>query len=357
MNNKLRVVVGMSGGVDSSTAAALLDAQGFEVIGVMLRLWNDDRSGVKNRCCSPESMVKARQVCHKLSIPFYVINASDVFYNKVVDFFIKRYQNAVTPNPCLECNRYVRWGFLFDYAENLGADYFVTGHYARIKMDKKGVYFLMRGIDYAKDQSYVLSILDQKKLSKTLLPLGNFTKLEVRKLAEEFDLPVADRKESQDLCFLGNRDYREFLQHYSPHSHNPGDIIDVAGNKLGIHRGLAYYTVGQRRSLGITSAKPLYVIEKNAETNQLIVGNTDMRTRSELCAWRANWISGVIPKIPFHAQIKIRYHADLESGIIIPFAGDRFKIKFDKPVKDITPGQAAVIYAEDVCLGGGIIEG
>ena len=356
MNKKTRVVVAMSGGVDSSVAAALLVEQGYEVIGVMLHLWSESEQEAHNRCCTPNAMALARRVAAKLEIPFYAIDAKQVFRKEVVEHFINGYANGITPNPCLVCNKRIRWGFLFDKAVSLGARYLATGHYARLDHDKHGYISLLRAKDRAKDQSYVLHMLNQAQLRQTVLPLGGIIKSQVRQIARDFDLPVAERNESQDLCFLGNGSYREFLLRNAPYLHNPGPIIRGDGTHLGVHQGQAFYTIGQRKGLGISAPDPLYVLEKDIRANAIIVGQKEELGKRELTAESVNWISGEPPETPFHAQIKIRYKSSAVRGFVTPHDVTRFHIGFEKPLRDITPGQAAVLYSDDRCLGGGIIE-
>ena len=356
MNKQTRVVVAMSGGVDSSVAAALLVEQGYEVIGVMLRLWSESGQETHNRCCTPDAVALARRVAAKLEIPFYAIDAKKVFRNEVVEYFIDGYTNGITPNPCLVCNRRIRWGFLLDKAVSLGARYLATGHYARLDHNKHGRISLLRAIDRAKDQSYVLHMLNQAQLGHTLLPLGGITKSQVRQIARDFDLPVSEHYESQDLCFLGNGSYREFLLRNASYLDKPGLIIKGNGTHLGVHQGQAFYTIGQRKGLGISAPHPLYVLEKDIRTNVIVVGQKEELGKVELKAESVNWISGDPPKTPFHAQIKIRYKSSAVRGFVTPHDATRFHIGFEKPLRDITPGQAAVLYADDRCLGGGIIK-
>jgi tRNA-specific 2-thiouridylase len=356
MNKQTRVVVAMSGGVDSSVAAALLVEQGYEVIGVMLRLWSESGLEAHNQCCTPEALALARRVAAKLDIPFYAIDAKKVFRKEVVEHFIDGYTKGVTPNPCLVCNRRIRWGFLFDKAISLGARYLATGHYARLDHNKHGRISLLCAIDRAKDQSYVLHMLNQAQLGHTILPLGGITKSQVRQIARDFDLPVAERNESQDLCFLGDGSYREFLLRNASHLDKPGLIIKGDGTHVGIHLGQAFYTIGQRKGLGISASHPLYVLEKDILANVIIVGQKEELGKIELIAESVNWISGEPPKTPFHAHIKIRYKSSAVRGLITPHDVTRFHIEFEKPLRDITPGQAAVLYADDCCLGGGIIK-
>lgn len=353
-NHKKKVVVAMSGGVDSSVAAAVLVNEGYDVIGMMLRLWQEPGNNSLNRCCTPDAMSQARRVCAKLGIPFYAVDAQKEFYNTVIKYFIDGYENGITPNPCLVCNRNIRWGFLFDRAMALDADFLSTGHYARLQHNGDGKIHLLSGVDRKKDQSYVLHTLKQEQLSKTLLPIGRYEKNEVRRLAEEFGLPVADRKDSQDLCFIGD-DYRSFLTRHAPDVIKPGPILDIHGQEIGLHQGLAYYTIGQRKGLGISKSTPLYVIDKDHERNALIVANRVDFGRSELVADQVNWIDGTNPEKPFRAKVKIRYTALPVWATVYPNSNDKVVVKFENPLFDITPGQAAVIYNQEICLGGGII--
>ncbi|MGJ3240487.1 MAG: tRNA 2-thiouridine(34) synthase MnmA [Anaerolineae bacterium] len=356
-NADKRVVVAMSGGVDSSVAAALLVEQGYEVIGMMMRLWSDEAMGgaEHNRCCTPEQMADARRIADHLGIPFYVLDTKDVFRSTVVQFFIDAHRDGFTPNPCMECNRHIRFEFLQQNALALGADYLATGHYARIHQ-QDGQFILRTGVDANKDQSYVLSVMGQYELGHAMFPVGEYPKLEVRQLAEKFGLQVESKKDSQDLCFLGDNDYREFLQVHAPEMMVEGPIVLVNGEQIGTHNGLVNYTIGQRKGLGVSYNEPLYVIAKNPYRNALIVGKRELLGRDELTANRVNWVSGQAPAVPFRAQVKIRYKSRAEDALITPLAEDRFAVKFDQPLRDITPGQGAVVYDGDRCLGGGQIE-
>ena len=350
-----RIVVAMSGGVDSSVAAAILKHQGHEVIGMMMRLWSEPDREAVNRCCSPDSLSMARRVAARLDIPFYPVDAQKLFRDVVVGYFLDGYAQGVTPNPCLPCNRYIRWDFLLHKAINSGAEYLATGHYARVR-EEDGKKQLLRGLDSQKDQSYVLSVLAQSTLRHAMFPLGTYTKAQVRKLARDFGLPVADRAESQDLCFLGDEDYRDFLRRYLPEVEKPGPIITRQGQEVGRHKGLAFYTIGQRKGLGISSPVPLYVMAKDIPQNTLIVGAADELGGIELVAVDVNWISGDAPTTPIRVSIKIRYKSQDAWGIVTPFDEKRVHILFEHPQRDITPGQLVVFYDGENCLGSGIIE-
>ena len=351
-----KVVVAMSGGVDSSVAAALLKEQGYEVIGMMLRLWSEPGKEDTNRCCTPDSMAQARRVAAKLDIPFYVIDAKDVFHDTVVQYFLDGYARGETPNPCLICNRQIRWTFLLNHALALGADFMATGHYVRIRKDETGKSQLLRAVDRSKDQSYVLHVLDQEKLKHALFPVGDYPKPEIRQIAEKYGLPTATRKDSQDLCFLAGEDYRNFLQRNAAEMLKVGEIMTVSGRSIGEHTGLANYTIGQRKGLGVASPVPLYVISKNVQTNALIVGTKEELGSHELTARDVRWVSGEVPRESFRAEVKIRYTAKEAEATVTPMDNcGQAHVRFDAPQRDITAGQAAVFYQGDVLIGGGII--
>lgn len=350
-----KVVVAMSGGVDSSVAAALLKQQGYDVIGMMLRLWSEPGKEDSNRCCTPDSMAQARRVAAKLDIPFYVVDAKNVFRETVVQYFLDGYARGETPNPCLLCNRQIRWTFLLDRALALGADCMATGHYARTVKEENGTIKLLRAVDENKDQSYVLHVLTQEQLQRALFPVGEYPKSEIRRIAETFGLPTASRADSQDLCFLAGDDYRNFLARHAPHLNQPGEIVTTDGKVLGQHKGLANYTIGQRKGLGVAYPVPLYVVAKYASRNLLVVGTQEQLGFTELIAREVNWLSGEAPSAPFRADVKIRYTARAVPANVIPLDGGRAKVQFEAPARDVTAGQAAVFYVGEEVLGGGII--
>jgi tRNA-specific 2-thiouridylase len=350
-----KVVVAMSGGVDSSVAAALLQQQGYEVIGMMLRLWSEPGRETGNRCCTPAAMNIARRVAGQLGIPFYAVNAQETFRNVVVQYFLDGHADGGTPNPCLACNRQIRWEFLLDRALALGADYMATGHYVRLLREESKPVRLFEALDTHKDQSYVLHVLDQQRLQHAMFPLGDLTKPEVRKLAAELNLPAATSKESQDLCFLAGQDYRDFLLRYQPQLAQPGAIVDRNGNRLGEHNGLVNYTIGQRKGLGIAAAEPLYVLDKHHANNALVVGFANELGGRELIARSVNWLTGSAPTRPFDADVKIRYSAKKAPARVTPLSDGSVHVDFTEPMRDITPRQAAVFYANGEVLGGGLI--
>ncbi len=356
-SQRKRVVVAMSGGVDSSVAAALLLEAGYDVVGMMMRLWTDEAAGgaEHNRCCTPDQMRSARAVADQLGIPFYVLDTQAVFRETVVRYFIDGHRAGDTPNPCLACNRQIRFDWLLRNALALEADYMATGHYARVSDDGVGRRQLRKGIDESKDQSYVLSVLNQGQLSRALFPIGEYTKAQARQIAARLGFDAASKKDSQDLCFLGDQDYRSFLRRHAPDLSQKGPIVTRDGEILGEHGGLSNYTIGQRKGLGVSSNQPLYVLAMNPSRQALIVGGRDELGRDELVATGVNWISEEAPAMPFRAEVKIRYQATPQRAWIEPTDNGGFRARFDAPQRDITPGQAAVVYQGELCLGGGLI--
>ncbi len=348
------VAVAMSGGVDSSAAAARLVDEGVKVFGLMLRLWTlGDRH--TNRCCTPDDVSRARQVAASLGIPFYLVDAQEAFKHAVVDTFRDGYAQGQTPNPCIQCNRTIRWGFLLDHARSLGATHLATGHYARVER-QDGLSRLFRGVDRAKDQSYVLAALSQSQLSRTRLPIGVLTKKEVRAYALGRRLPAAQRPDSQDLCFTGDADYRQILPKLGSFRPAPGPIKTLDGEEIGTHSGLAHFTIGQRKGIGIAAAHPLYVVAKEMGTNTLVVGPRQALARSAFTAANANWVHGTPPSGPVEVSIHVRYHSRESNAIVNPLPDARIEVNLAQPLDDITPGQWAAYYQGDECLGGATIE-
>lgn len=348
----------MSGGVDSSVAAASLVHQGFEVIGITMNVWRErgyaDDTG--RRCCSAADMEDAHRICSSLNIPHYVSNVKAAFRKHVVQPFCEEYICGRTPNPCVVCNTEIKFRLMLRRARTLGATYIATGHYGRLERDKAtGRYLLLKGRDPAKDQSYFLYNLTQNQLQHILFPLGEFTKEQVRHKARALKLSVSDKLESQEICFIPGNDYRSLLEQLMPERLKPGFIVDREGRRLGTHKGIAYYTIGQRRGLGIAHPRPLYVIGLNVDRNTVIVGTSEQLWNDELVAEKMNWIS--IEKIrgPIRANARIRYKHKESPATISPLERNTVRVRFDKPQRAITPGQSVVFYDGDVVLGGGII--
>ncbi len=352
---KKRVLVAMSGGVDSSVAAALLLEQGYQVEGVMMRLWAESLPGerAENTCCSLAAQADARKVTERLGIHLRIIDMAMLFKQLVVDPFVAAYAAGLTPNPCLACNRRLRLGLLLSYSLGQGADYLATGHYCRIGRDEAGRYTLLRGVDRQKDQSYVLHMAQQEHLAHLLFPVGVYEKRQIRQRAVELGLPVAQKPESQDLCFVAD-DYRNFLRRHAPEILRPGPVVRRDGEVVGWHRGLPFYTVGQRKGLGIAAREPLYVLELCPERNELVVGTAAELGRRTLVAQRVSWVAGTPPSSPA-VTAKIRYKAVDAAAELSPLDHDHWLVRFDSPLRDITPGQGVVFYQGERCLGGGLI--
>lgn len=349
------VVVAMSGGVDSSVAAARLQERGYQVTGVTLNLWTIGRPSSVSEGSVPDSVNWARKVADKLRIQFFEIDAANPFHSTIVKYFLESYSLGETPNPCMVCNPWIKWKILLDYADSIGAEYLATGHYARISLGEDDNLNLQRAVDLQKDQSYFLSLLTSQQLKRTILPLGTLYKTEVRDIARLYGLPVADRSDSQDLCFLGGQDYRLFLRDNLPEIIRPGPILTEDGVYLGNHEGLAFYTIGQRKAIGISSSHPLYVLRKEIPSNTLIVGPAHLLGQKVFTVHPVHWISGKPPKDGLAVQIKIRYRAPLQWAILHDTGQPSVTVELDQRLRDITPGQFAVFYDADFVLGGGKI--
>ena len=351
----------MSGGVDSSVAAAILKQEGYQVIGVTMQIEPSDKQAYdvdgSRRCCRLSAIEDAKKVAYKLGIPHYVMNFRDIFNQEVIADFCREYSLGRTPNPCIQCNRYIKFGALKERAGEIQADFVATGHHARIELDEaSGRYFLKKGIDQRKDQSYFLYVLTQEQLSRALLPIGNFTKERVREIARELDLPVATKPESQEICFIPDDDYPEFIREFNPQAVKPGPILNRQGDTLGEHRGIPFYTIGQRKGLGLSAREPLYVTAIAHERNTIVVGSKEEVYEVELIASGLNWISLTELTQPITAQAKIRYLHNEAEAEITPIDADRVHVKFKEPQMAITPGQAVVFYDGDTVIGGGTIE-
>jgi tRNA-specific 2-thiouridylase len=356
----VKVVVAMSGGVDSSVAAALLREEGYQVIGITMQVWPSDKRPDEVKfggCCGIGAVEDAKKVAYRLGIPHYVVNFRDIFARRVIADFCQEYSLGRTPNPCIRCNQYLKFDALLAKARELGADFVATGHYARIELDEfTGTYLLKKGVDRQKDQSYFLYPITQEQLSRTLLPIGNYTKEKVRELASKLALPVADKPESQEICFIPDDDYASFLRKFIPQAAEPGPILDNQGNTLGRHRGILSYTVGQRKGLDIYAAEPLYVIAIEPERNAIIVGTREQVLGRELVASGLNWIAINRLAEPIDVKARIRYRHTEAEATVTPLDEGNVYVKFGEPQMAITPGQAVVFYDGDTVTGGGTIE-
>ncbi|MDG0865749.1 tRNA 2-thiouridine(34) synthase MnmA [Candidatus Lucifugimonas marina] len=357
-NKKKRAVVAMSGGVDSSVAAALLARDGYEVVGVTMRLFNAPNEQVarlNKSCCSLEDVEDARDVCRKIGAKHYFLNFEEEFQKHVVDYFVSEYERGRTPHPCLACNDRLKFEFLIRRAELMDADVVATGHFARIH-EHEGEYSLLAGVDPLKDQSYVLYTLTQDQLSKLSLPIGDYSKDQIREVARELGLSIADKPDSQDICFIPDGDYNRFIEPRLKRK-APGQIVDIEGNILGEHEGIHGFTIGQRKRIPIVNStpRPMYVTDINADSGQVTVGPAENLMKTRLYASGVNWIAGTAPVEPFEAEARIRYNGK-NSPATVRALSNGAEIEFSQPVRAITPGQAVVFYKDDVVLGGGLIE-
>ena len=352
-----RVVVGMSGGVDSSAAAALLQEQGYDVIGVTLKLWTHDCFSPAQdlfKCCGAKAVADVRAVCDRLGIAFHLIDEAEEFRQHVVQYFADEYKAGRTPNPCILCNERLKFGNLVNRARELGAEYVATGHYARLEQ-RDGRVLLKRGRDPSKDQSYFLFSLRQDQLARAMFPLGDKSKSEAREIARRFQLKTADKAKSVEICFVPDHNYGRFLRESNLAQPHRGEIVDLQGRVLGHHDGIEFYTVGQRKGLRIVAGKPLYVVDLNAATNRVIVGDESALARDEFIVERCNWIAFGRPPASLEAAVKIRYNHPGTPATVTPFGDGKAKVKLHTPQRAITPGQAAVFYQDDLVAGGGWI--
>jgi tRNA-specific 2-thiouridylase len=360
MNKKRkRIAVAMSGGVDSSLAAALLKKQGHEVIGVTFRMWPKEECGssVGRACCNLEALTRARAVAEQLGIPYYVFDFSEDFKKKVIDYFCEQYLKGLTPNPCVICNEKIKFGLLYEKAIALDAGMIATGHYARLERNKRtGRFILRRGSGGGKDQTYFLFSLSQDQLKHTVFPLADYTKDRTRKIARKLKLVTFNTASSQDICFIQDQDYAQYIKKRTGVDLKEGQIVDKEGRVLGVHKGIPFYTIGQRRGLGIAYKEPLYVTGIDRKANRVIVGTKKDVLKKSFMVQDINWIAIEGLRAPMRIKAKIRYNHEEASALITPAAANSIKVDFDTPQEAPTPGQAAVFYNKDIVVGGGWIK-
>ncbi len=358
-NNNKTALIAMSGGVDSSVAAELMKEKGFSCIGCTMRLYENDMIGedIFGTCCSKKDTDDARAVTEKIGIPYHIFHYEQEFTEKVVEPFVCSYERGETPNPCIRCNKYLKFDILYKKAVELGCEYIVTGHYARIE-EKDGHFYLKKAVDLTKDQSYVLYDLTEDMLVHTMFPLGEFTKNKARDIAEENEFVTSHKSDSQDICFVPDGDYAGMIKRYRNKDYPAGDIVDTEGNVLGRHDGIINYTIGQRRGLGVPAGRRLYVCSLDIRNNRVVLSDNETLFRRELTVRDFHWITGDMPKGEIRCSVKIRYrHKEQPARVILPDAeGGTAQVIFDEPQRAITPGQSAVLYDGDYVLGGGIID-
>ncbi len=356
---KKRVVVGMSGGVDSSVAAWLLKEQGYDVVGVTMQIWQDEDSDLTSEnggCCGLTAVEDARLVARRLDIPYYVMNFKQEFRCKVMDYFVQAYMEGRTPNPCIACNRYVKWESLLKRSLEIGADYIATGHYARIGRTKEGRYAVCRSAADGKDQTYALYSLTQQQLSHTLMPVGEYTKDEIRRMAQQIGLETAAKPDSQEICFVPDRDYGRFIEQDTGKKPEPGNFVTQDGRILGRHKGILHYTIGQRKGLNLALGRPVFVTEIRPQTNEVVIGGAEDVWADRLICGHLNFMAWESLNEPRRVLAKIRYSHAGEMATIRRIKEDQVECVFDSPVRAVTPGQAAVFYEEDrIACGGEIL--
>lgn len=353
-----KAVIAMSGGVDSSVAALLVQQAGYDAIGVTLKLHTNEDAGIprEKTCCSLDDVNDARSVASRLGMPFYVFNFTDSFRQEVMDRFVRAYERGETPNPCIDCNRYIKFAKLMQRAEEIGFDCVATGHYARVERDEAtGRWLLKKGLDPAKDQSYVLYSLTQDELSRLLLPLGGLTKAQVRQIAEENGFINAGKHDSQDICFVPDGDYAAFIERYAGKKFAPGPFVGTHGQVYGEHRGIIHYTVGQRKGLGLSFPQPMYVCRVDPEQNQVVLGEHGELFSQTLTARDLNLISRETIPEPLRVKAKVRYRHAEQPATVVQTGPDELKVTFDEPQRAVTKGQAVVLYQDDTVVGGGVI--
>ncbi|EKX79429.1 tRNA 2-thiouridine(34) synthase MnmA [Clostridium botulinum] len=354
---KKKVLVGMSGGVDSSVAAYLLKEQGYEVIGVTMQIWQDDEEFIEKEggCCSLSAVADARRVANKIGIPFYVMNFKDAFKRNVIDYFVDEYMEGRTPNPCIACNKFIKFSSFLDKAMAMGIDYVATGHYAIIEKHNDR-YIIKKSEDDKKDQTYALYNLTQFQLERTLMPCGQYKKSKIREIAKEIGLRVHNKKDSEEICFIPDNDHGRYIKNRFPNKVREGNFVDKQGNILGTHKGIVYYTIGQRKGLGIAFGKPMYVVDINPFRNEVVLGDLEDLLNTELIAKDINYIPFDTLKDPMEVEAKIRYSQTPSKAIITPIEDGRVRVNFHEKQRAITKGQSVVFYKDDLLIGGGIIE-
>ena len=352
-----KALIAMSGGVDSSVAALMMKNKGYECVGCTMRLYDNEDIGIDraHTCCSLDDVEDARAVAYRLGMPYYVFNFSEDFNEKIIEKFIRSYEQGITPNPCIDCNRYMKFAKLFDRAKVLGCDYVVTGHYARIEELPDGTFQLKKALDLTKDQSYVLYSMTQEQLRATQFPLGSLQKSEVRRIAEANGFVNAAKPDSQDICFVPDGDYAKVIELRTGRHYAEGNYVDIKGNVLGRHKGIIHYTKGQRKGLGVAFGKPTFVVDIRPETNEVVLGSNEELFGTELDVTDFNWIAGKAEAEEFRCKAKIRYRQEEQPATARVLQDGKVHISFDEPQRAITPGQAAVLYDGDIVLGGGVI--